>query len=294
VLEADFKSLPAPPAQDSEQWGSTEAHRVQTLRLEKYNLKTYHTPRNSDNIFSVILFFSNGNQPTSTSEWREAIYDSIAADRDTSLTTQLYKWRQADQVVDVRCLPYAAALLGRVIAVWPARLGRNPILYIPPGGTVDTPVVHLRWANYDGRGSYNHFTPLRASSPLASEPWVEVVREQFRRQLPTTRNLDRCEAPEFSPTALRQWSSEARDVHVQEISNGVGHDRCWGLQEGSTAQLTDNNLEDYLLAYASTHKEVRFTGYSEGSVAGPTQPRVWCLGTNFHTLLKTDGVTKLL
>ena len=166
VLEADFKSLPAPPAQDSEQWGSMEAHRVQTLRLEKYNFQMYHTPRNSDNIFSVILFFSNGNQPTSTSEWREEICDSIASDRDTSLTPQLYKWRQADQVVDERCLPYAAALLGRVFAVWPARLGRNPVLYIPPGGTVDTPVVHLRWANYNGRGSYTTSRQCEPAAPL--------------------------------------------------------------------------------------------------------------------------------
>ena len=243
--------------------------------------------REVHNTLHALVKVGAQDGPDTLEGWRQALCDGIAADLHSTLHSVVGEWRGPEGVLDTRCLPYAAAVLGKV---WSAKLGRAPTVHLPPQCNVDTGVVHLRWSNYDGEGPFDHLTPLRQGCPFPRDSWVELVHQQVRSGLGATTLDSSSGAPGFSPSTLRQVDDATQGRHAQVVCQGVDQDLRWGLQQDTTAQLTDNNLEEWMHAYSMSHADVLLTGFAEPG-DNKTQPRVWCLGTNFHTILKRDGVS---
>jgi hypothetical protein len=284
-LEVD--ELPDRREPRSEYHGDESGHMMLRHRLKKYGMTALYTTRDGSNYFKAVHASSRGSLHASHEEWRQAVCDHIALSTNVELKQQLPAWRKRDHPVDHRVLPFVADLTGCVIIVWAAKVMKE-MVFFPAEHTNDTHVLYFSWFNQTGGGALDTMEPLHPADPLGNAALQQLL--QSRRQ-ECSREGGACThpvsniVPTCTPVTLRQLAPEVCQRHHKRSEQGGAGDSRWGSQEDSSAELSDEQLHEFLHTYASTRPDVE-TAWEKTVKT----PRVWCVSSQLIVKLTDEGV----
>ena len=119
--QINLADLPQHHRTDTQRAGDKLAHAILERRLSKYALRVVPVSTDHSNLPRALQQCNHALQHLPISTWRHNLCEAMVAAGDADLLPCLPHWRKDGSVIDQRCLPYAAALTGCVVVVFPAR-----------------------------------------------------------------------------------------------------------------------------------------------------------------------------
>ena len=273
--------------------GDRVGHTYLAHRVAKYGMTATATLRDGDNLFRAVRESARDTSLVSHADWRRAVCDHMAGNAPPELVMLLPKWRQQGNPVDHRVLPYVAAVLDRVVVVWPAQTTRQLFFY-PPACTIDTHAVYFKWFNQEGAGPLDTFEPMYFNNPMGDRDLRVGMLKNLREHI-QARTVEACthggvqprEVPHIcSPLGLRQVDTAHMEAHQAGVMQGVEEDARWGMQHDASAELCDANIGEFIHAIMD-HCEDTVTFWAP---AKTKMPRVWVISPQLDVKLQEEGV----